>query len=185
MSKTLAMFQSAGRSMTSYRVFLSSGHTPELRMLRDRVEALCRVMSELLMHHRLPARLDIARWEHTPPQLVEGDRLNPQFVEQALASDLVVVLLGTELRPGTREELEAVLLEHGRIAVAVFCFGPRDCRSTELQEFLDARENIFFYKEVESVDGDDAWYELVRSVVSFMVSVVRRHDQVEAQHDRY
>lgn len=165
-----------------YKVFLSSG--ADVLELRDRTERLCEIASELLSRHGLSARLEIERWEDAPPHLVTKDHLNAEFVARALASHMVVALLRDELRPGTLEELEAVL-DAGGIEVAVFCFEPEHSRSDELSAFLGARKHQIVYKEVGPPQSDDAWYELVRSVVDLTIQVIIGDSGSGAYVDRY
>lgn len=165
-----------------YKVFLSSG--ADVLELRDRTEKLCQIASALLSRHGLSSRLEIERWEDAPPHVVTTGHLNAEFVARALASHMVVALLRDELRPGTLEELEAVL-EEGGIELAVFCFEPERERSPELVTFLNSRKHQIVYKEVGPPESDDAWYELVRSVVDLTIQVIVGDSGFGAYVDRY
>lgn len=92
---------------SSYRVFLSSGD--DVVPLRDRAERLSEIASEVLSRSDRSSRLEIDRWEDAAPHVVDTDKVTDEFVGRALASHMVVALLLNEIRPGTFEELEAVL----------------------------------------------------------------------------
>lgn len=166
----------------TYRVFLSSG--ADVASLRNRTEKLCEIASEILSRHDLSSRIEVDRWEDAPPHLVATGHLNDEFVRRALASQVVVALLRSEIRPGTLEELEAVL-DDGQIEVAVFCFKSSEPRSPELEEFLTKWKNRIVYKEVGPPGSADAWFEVVRLVLDLTVRVVVGDSGSGGYVDRY
>jgi hypothetical protein len=150
-------------------VFLSSGH--DAVVLRDRAESLFAIASQLLVQHEAPFRIDVDRWEHTAAQRGESDHLNDLFVERAKRAHLTLVLLLSDIRPGTLEEVEAVLDDTTDRDVAVVWFhDPGVAPSAELAAFLDARRDEILYAEVGPPDSEDAWYGLVRVMTRLLVS---------------
>lgn len=153
----------------SYRVFLSSGH--DAVVLRDRAESLFAIATQLLVQHEAPFRIEVDRWEHTAPQRGETDHLNDLFVERAKRAHLTLVLLLSDIRPGTLQEVEAVLNETTDRDVAVIWFHEPGVDPTpELEAFLAARRDEILYAEVGPPDSEDAWYGLVRVVTRLLVN---------------
>lgn len=152
-----------------YRVFVSSGSDADV--LRDRLESICAVANEVLKFQRQRSRIEVERWEHTPARRVETDRVNEEFVRLALSCHLVVALLFDEIRPGTLEELEAVL-EAGDIDVAVFCFDSGQTRTRQMRDFLAQWRDTIRYAEVGRPEDDQAWLELVRAVMNLMIRTI-------------
>jgi hypothetical protein len=172
----------AALTTATYRVFLSSG--ADVVGLRNRTERLCQIASEMLSRHECSSRIEIDRWENSPPHVVPTTHLNDEFVRRALTSHVVVALLRAELRTGTLEELEAVL-RHGDIEVAVVCFASDQPRSPDLEAFLQRWNNRLLYKEVGPPDSADAWYELVRLVVDLTIQAILGERGSEGYVDRY
>lgn len=167
---------------SSYRVFLSSGD--DVVPLRDRTERLCEIASEVLSRNDRSSRLEVDRWEDAAPHVVDTDKVNDEFVDRALASHLVVALLLHEIRPGTFEELEAVLA-HGGIDVAVFRFDTGSPPSPELAAFLEKWKNRLIYRTTGGPESDDAWYELTRSIMDLMIRVLVVESGSEGYVDDY
>ena len=152
----------------SYRVFLSSGD--DAIRLRDRAESLFAIASHSLVQNDAPFRVEVDRWEHTAAQRGESDHLNDLFVERAKRAHLTLVLLLRDIRPGTLEEVEAVLDETTDRDVAVVWFhDPGVTPTAELDAFLAKRRDEILYAEVGPPDSEDAWYGLVRVVIRLLV----------------
>ena len=173
---------SAPLRTSSYRVFLSSGS--DVVALRDRTDRLCMIATNVLSRNNQLVRLEVDRWENTPPHRAASDHLNDEFVERALQSNIVIALLQHELRPGTLEELEAVL-GRGGIEVAVCCFASDQPRSPELLAFLATWKERMLYKEIDAPDSDEAWLELTRLVMNLMVEALLDSTRSESYHDVY
>ena len=152
--------------------------------LRDRTEALCEIASKTLRRRGLEIRLEVDRWEDTPPHVVDANGVNAEFVERALASHAVVALLKSEIRPGTLEELDAVL-EAGHADVAVFCFESPDKRTPELVAFLTKWQARILYKETGAPDSDSAWCELARFVIDLTIRVMIYDGESDGYVDQY
>jgi hypothetical protein len=172
-----------------YRIFLSSGDGEILKKLRDRVEKLVyEVFDAQLREADAPVRLEIDRWEEVVAQLPpEHGRTNDIFVEKALKSTLTLVVLTDELRPGTKEELEAVLaLEPPGPQLAVLRFdqsGEKVSKEMrQLDEYLEKNKHRFFYKRhLGPIDSEAAWFGLIGPLVAVLaIGLVR-----DAREDTY
>ncbi len=157
-------------AVSLYRVFLSSGN--DALQVRERLDRLItNVVVPQLSHADAPFRIEVVRWEAAAAQRVPSEHTNDLFVEQACRCHLVIVLLLQEIRPGTREEIQAVLDEKG-IDVAVLQFGdsPSDTQGwADLNDFLEANRERLFYKRVESLASEDAEHELLRVLIRLVI----------------
>lgn len=152
----------APRSVETVKVFLSSAN--DAARLRDRVQSLIlMVFNAQLQILRIPFRLEVVRWEEFAAQRSRTGHTNDMFVDQLTDSDLIIVLLFDELRPGTKEELEAALVTEA-VDIAVLKFGRRrgDADGEDVQQFLKRHRDHFLYKQITDCDSDEAWEELVR-----------------------
>ncbi len=160
-------------------MFVSSGN--DARDLRDRVEKVFRAASEILGIRNSPIRIEVNRWEHHAPERVGHGRLNDQFVQEAETATMTVALLIQDLRPGTLQELRAVLTKTDR-AVAVLWFrNPGEVPSDALQRFLARWQHKLLYKEVGAPDDESSWLGLVRVVVDFLLRII--HDEIHASQE--
>ncbi len=151
-------------------------------LLRDRVERLCEITSEMLSHHEYRARIEVDRWEDVAPHVVGDDGVNAEFVCRALRSHMVVALLQDEIRSGTLEELEAVLADGGIEVAVLLCVPkkrwwrprPRSARraQSDLMAFLERWNNWIIYRKAGPWDSDSAWDEIVRTVVDLTIRVL-------------
>jgi hypothetical protein len=125
----------AGVATQSYRVFLSSGD--DAQDLRDRSETLFRVADTMLVQLGIQARVDVDRWEHTAAHRGTTGHINDEFVERAKLANLTIALLRTEIRPGTFEELTAVLEDSDRDIAVIWFHKNGDTIDPSLSDFLD------------------------------------------------
>jgi len=165
-----------------HSVFLSSGS--DLKRLRDFADSLMRqILNSLLLHHGIQVRFDVDRWEDTAPQITPG-KVNDLFVERALKSDVTIVLLQDELRPGTEGELKAVLESGGdRPQVCVLWFQPTQRASKKevarIRSLLDPLSEKMLWKDsipLTANDPDAAFLEIVRVVVDVLLPAISRSD---------
>src|SRR5256885_13369168 len=99
-------------NVDQYTLFLSSSDQAATRKLRRRVKALVDdvVGPQLRRFPEAEVSLAVDMWEREAAQKApKGGKVNDLFVELARASALTLVLILDELRPGTKEELEAAL----------------------------------------------------------------------------
>jgi hypothetical protein len=132
----------SGTTTRQFQVFLSSAD--EVRDLRDLTDELVRTaVGSPLLRLGIPVRFDVDRWERSAPhRILPGATTNEEFVARAKHAHLVLCLLGDDLRPGTREELEAALAEPDVEISVVWCVdrnGPWP--DTDAGRFLDGATN--------------------------------------------
>lgn len=163
-----------------HSVFLSSGS--DLKRLRDFADGLMReILNSLLLHHRIQVRFDVDRWEDTAPQIAPG-KVNDLFVERALRSDVTIVLLQDELRPGTEGELRAVLKSGGdRPQVCVLWFQPTKKASKKevarIRALLEPLSEKMLWKDsipLTAASPDAAFLEIVRVILDVLLSAIDR-----------
>lgn len=171
-----------------YRIFLSSGD--DLGNWRDRAEQLIYLATQQLMQEGISCRLLTDRWEHTAAQRAPNGGVNQLFVDRALASTLTIVLLGSHIWPGTREELEAVINESDSLTqLAVIWFevdSPPSDTAIEVAEYLKASSahDRLLYERTGAPNSDKAWFSvsrvIVRSVISATAGTFRAASGVNA-----
>jgi hypothetical protein len=95
-------------------------------------------------------------------------------------------LLLDEIRPGTREEVDAVLADRD-IQIAMFRFRPHghDKGTKELQDFLDAHRGRLLFKNIECsspdvMQADEPWHHLWAWMTLVILSVLRSGDKGDA-----
>lgn len=169
-------------TVQSYNLFLSSSDEAETRRLRDRVQRLVYevINPRLSEYEQAGVRLDIQRWEQTAPQRVAEGGVNQLFVAKARRSALTMVLLLDEIRPGTREELEAAFA-HSDSQVSVLIFdrpgGDDVAKAAERDTYLTPyRDQILYKDRCGDPDGDDAWIALVNTLLTFTFSAIQQND---------
>lgn len=176
---------SAPDASNTYTLFLSSADDDETKKLRSRVKQLVDDVIDPQLrggYREAGVRLALDMWEREAAQrAAPGRSVNDLFVERAKASQLTVVLLLDEIRPGTREELDAALAQLG-VQVAVLVFerpdGPLDAaKLQELKDYMDTLRNEIFYDDrCGEPDSDEAWLSLVRTLLAFTLGAMRNHD---------
>lgn len=150
------------------RIFLSSGD--DASALRDRFERVVREVDEQFSM-RSDLRFRVVRWESVPAQKAPDGNVNALFVNMARDSHLTVVLLLDQIRPGTLEEMEAVLTESDvQLAVLWFRAGPDEAPA--LQEFLEKHRARLLYNATGPPDSEEAWLTMVRIITSVIVDAI-------------
>lgn len=170
--------------LTTYRVFLSSADTPELRNLRDRFEAIIdKILRDQLIWANEPLRIETQRWETIPAQRTAGTPLE-RFVAAALESHLTIVLLVDEIRAGTKRELRAVLNNPEARQVAILRFTAKsktDADGDELGRYLKGirtRHHLIVKTLTTRLDSVAVWHEVIRTALAAVIAVYRAERHV-------
>jgi hypothetical protein len=154
----------------TYTVFLSSSSEVGVVELRDRVDALItQVITPQLQEAGTGLAILVDRWENTAAQKSATGHVNDEFIRRATESDLVIVILFHELRPGTHAEINAVI-GLSEVDLALLQFGPLTGKgSRKVQHLLaDNRERIK-YSPVPDPSSDLAWHEIMRVLLRLVI----------------
>jgi hypothetical protein len=129
-------------------VFVSSSSETQAQYLRTRLKELASEINDQLHAKEKLLQLRVEMWEMVPPGRSRHSRLNERFIKMALRSHCTVALLVRELRPGTRDEIRAVLgVDDVDLAVLFFPpHGRRDRVTMRLRFFLWRNRNRFLYR---------------------------------------
>ena len=167
----------SGDDSKKYTVFLSYGE--DGRQMCDLLDSMLREANAQLMEQGIPAMIYADRWDHSAAQRVDSGHVNEVFVERAAASHLTIVLLTNEIRPGTREELEAVLQNtETQLAVIWFDVGGEATEigtptGTYLKEVVNER---MLYLKTGAFDSPQAWQSIFKVVTRLVVHIASTHD---------
>jgi hypothetical protein len=169
-------------SIGPYRLFLSSSNDPPLKRLRKRVETLVDDVINPQLLDEYPdsgVQLALEIWERTAPQQAHEGSVNDKFVEKAKNAQLTLVLLHDQLRPGTREELDAAI--EASAEVSLLCFKPSatlsNYRRRQLRSDIKRYERLLLYGTLGSPQSDDAWIGLTRVLFAFTLAAIRASAQ--------
>ncbi|MFI2489940.1 hypothetical protein ACH47X_23710 [Promicromonospora kroppenstedtii] len=161
-----------GHLVFRFVFFVSSGN--DVVRQRDLFEAL---VVEANHQFRLredverPFVLEVDRWEHDAPR--RTTEMNEEFVRRARESHLTVVLLATEVRPGTREEIEAVLGEKDTQLAVVWMENPDERRKNQrLKKFLREHGEIA-YDRTGPPGSDEATLSIASVVYAVLADITR------------
>jgi hypothetical protein len=155
----------------SYEFFVSSGS--DLREQREQFRELVREFHSQFKGLGLPdgsrLALDVEMWEHDASH-VYPDPKDPmaRYVAMAVSAHCTVALLGDEVRPGTRKEIEAVLSAGVTQLRVLVMPGKGREPSAEVKEFLDQHREIF-YNNSEAAPGD---FKSTAAMVRLIASTV-------------
>lgn len=124
-------------------VFVSSSSEQQANLLREHVKARAQAHSEALRRAGSSLILETHMWEQVPAQQVPNGTVNNLFVKMALASHCTLALLVKELRPGTREEIEAVLsVAPNDVLLSVMYFPPNGNKSESNSDLIAFVEGL-------------------------------------------
>jgi hypothetical protein len=173
-----------GQPVTRFKVFISSGN--ELRPQRDLFEKMVAVTNEqfrIREDSSRPFELVVDRWEQDAPRRTTD--MNEEFVRRACDAHATVVLLATELRPGTQEEIEAVL-ERPDVQLSVIWM---ECETSQrkrrtLRSFLRAHQHEFAYDRVSGPETEEGFLALMR-VITAVLADITRADRKEELYGEY
>jgi hypothetical protein len=162
-------------------IFLSSGD--DAATLRDLADALVRdAVNPELRASGSSLRVEIDRWERTAAERTFGDRVNEQFVKRALQSHRTLALLIDEVRPGTREEIEAVLASPD-VDLSVLWFVERTSwPSSDAGAMLDEIKEHLFIDRAGPPDGHGAVVALVRLLMHVALSDTTPAQEAFVEH---
>jgi hypothetical protein len=115
--------------------------------------------------------LQVHRWETMPAQKPPpGGTVNDLFLGQARESHVTLVLLRTEIFPGTLEEVLAVLAEEA-VDLAVLWFRDPDGEGeSNLRTFLRDHRARFLYQELGEPDSEAAWLALFAALFRLVMT---------------
>jgi hypothetical protein len=125
----------------------------------------------------MPVRIFVDRWEREAASRPdEGEPVNAQFVRKALRSNITLCLLNDELRPGTREEIEAVL-DTKQIDLGIVWFvDDQTWPETEVGNFLTEHQTELFVVRAGPPDGHGAIIALVRQLFLYVLRGISRQE---------
>jgi hypothetical protein len=148
-------------------IFLSSGS--DVFAERDRFEQTAATLNDQLywtFWNSYPLiHLNVVRWEQTAPQKTGGDP-NARFREQAERCHITVVLLRDDIRPGTKDELEAALSSED-VQLAVIWMEPehpRARKTVELNRYLSTKKDEILWEKTGPPGSDRAWQSMFKII---------------------
>lgn len=155
-----------GHLVIRFVFFISSGSDVDRQ--RDLFEGMVREAStqfRLREDADRPFVLEVDRWEQDAAR--RTTEMNEEFVRRAKAAHATVVLLATEVRAGTREEIEAVLDEDDVQLSVIWMESPSSARkSRTLKKFLREHSNKIAYQRTCAPDSDEAVLAMIRVVAA-------------------
>ncbi len=162
-----------GHLVIRFVFFISSGS--DVARQRDLFEGMVREASNQFRLREdvdRPFMLEVDRWEQDAPR--RTSEMNEEFVRRAKAAHATVVLLATEVRAGTREEIEAVLDEDDVQLSVIWMEHPSSLRkSRALKKFLREHSDKIAYHRTTSPDSDAAILAMVRVVAAALADITR------------
>lgn len=173
-----------GSLVVRFIFFISSGS--DVASQRDLLEGIVR---EASIQFRLredadrPFVLEVDRWEQDAPRRTND--MNEEFVRRAKAAHATVVLLATEVRAGTREEIEAVLGEDDVQLSVIWMESPSSQRkSRTLKKFLREHSDKIAYHRTGSPDTNEAILAMTRVVLAALADITRgeRREELFSEH---
>jgi hypothetical protein len=174
-SGAVASAQSLGLNTRTVKVFVSSADEPEhIKCLRDRVDLVVgKLLNSALRDADSRLRFECERWEDFPTQKAPvGGKTNDLFVSRARESALTMVLLHDDLRPGTEEEVRAVLNDPDvELAVQRYSSTSAD---PYLDAFLEEIKPKVLWGEENDWQSEAAWIVLLRPLLKTVIIEVER-----------
>lgn len=128
-----------GRLIRHYCVFVSSAD--DVIDQRNMVEGLVNnSVNPALAANKHKIRLEAEMWEKAHPRRLFGrETIDHEFVEKAMASDLVLAMLYERLGGGTKKEIEAVLTTETQLSLLWF-IDRKDTPRTPAAKFISKLE---------------------------------------------
>jgi len=172
-------FLKDGNLIREFVFFISSAS--DVADQRDLFEAMVRSADNQFRLRRSETRpftLVPDRWE-----LDAGRRttdMNEEFVRRVREAHAVVVLLANQLRPGTEEEIEAVLDESTVQVSVIWMDKPEDSRKyRKLRKYLNDRANQLAYVKTGPPGSQESICAMV-DVITAALAHLTRTEQGEA-----
>lgn len=168
----------AGIPVSEYTVFLSSAN--DAIELRQRVDGLFHnVVQPALKSAGADIRFHLDMWEKTEPRRLEDEEtIDDEFVERAVASDLLLTLIVERLGSGTRKEIEAVLASDREISLLWFVDGDEH-PDTPAGNFMKqlSEEGVLRYRKAGRPGTNESWESIVTVLLAAILAGLTR-DQV-------
>jgi hypothetical protein len=163
--------------VATYSVFISSAG--EMQPIRERVDRLLQESINPPLRDAVRAQLLAQMWERAQAQQQYPDRnVNEIFVERALRSHAAMALFRRRLRPGTQEEVEALVdagetnpQTRAHLSVLRFACNPGSDREAELDEFFDwLNQRNVLWDDTGTFDAESSWRTLVKVLVAYALA---------------
>jgi hypothetical protein len=159
-----------------YTIFLSSSDEAEFRRLRERIQRLIydRIVPALVEHYpQTQITLRVCRWEQHAPQYDPERSVNEIFVEQARRAHFVLVLLFDEIRPGTRQELEAALAASVDVKILVFD-RPGQVENSNQEMLLKSLKATYglLYEKCGCPDDEATWFGVFGTLLTLTLQAM-------------
>lgn len=167
-----------GVPVSEYTVFLSSAD--DAVELRKRVDGLFHnVVQPLLKSVNVDVRFHLDMWEKTEPRRLEDEEtIDDEFVNRAVASNLLMTLLVDRLGSGTQKEIEAVL--DSKTEIAMLWFVDRDEHpETPAGRFLRQLEDegVLRYKKAGRVGTHESWQAIVMVLLGAIFAALQPSEE--------
>jgi hypothetical protein len=177
-------FLRQGTGVTEFSFFISSGS--DVVEQRNLFEEMVRTVDEQFWHRGNPEKrfaLRTMRWEHDAPYRSKDP--NKDFVLQARISHATIVLLSTQVRPGTREEIEGVLKEpRTQLSVVWMRMPDRRVRDLGLRKFLKDHQSDFLDLETGPPGSADAALAMLRVIAAAVADITNEARNEELFYER-
>ena len=174
-----------GLPVSEYTVFLSSAN--DALELRSRVEGLFEnAVQPILKLSGADVRFYLDTWHKSEPRrLEEGETIDDEFVDRAVASNLTLTLLVERLGPGTIKEIEAVLDSGTEISMLWFINRDEEQPDTDLGRFMSELEerDLVRYTPAGRPDTKESWEAIVRTLLAAIFAAIEPPDE-EHYEDR-
>lgn len=173
-----------GQLVIRFVFFISSGN--DVARQRDLFEGMLRAASDQFRLREDPDRpffFDVDRWEQDAPRRTE--EMNEEFVRRAKKAHATVVFLTTEVRAGTREEIEAVLGEDDVQLSVLWMESPSSARKNRvLKKFLHEHSHKLAYSRTGPPDSDEAVLAMVGVVAAALADITHgeRRKELFSEH---
>ena len=172
-------FLRPGVPASEFVFFLSSGS--DVVIQRDLFDAMVRTTNAQFRLRGDPSRrfnLVVDRWELDAPRRNQT-WLNEEFVRRAASAHCTLVLLSADIRPGTLEELEAVLAEP-TVQLAVLWMKPLGGRSKrKLTELLNSNRDNFLYEVTGAPGSFEATVSMLKVIQAAVAELTNPKRQEE------
>lgn len=164
-------FQKPGQPVRRFVFFISSGS--DMNEQRDLFEGLVKEANQQFRLREDQSRafsLEVDRWEHDAPR--RTTEMNAEFVSRAKQSDATVVLLSTEVRSGTREEIEGVLAAQDVQLSVIWMEQPESKnRSRPLKKYLNDKSDCLAYHRTGPPGSRESILALFRVVTAALADL--------------
>lgn len=161
-------FLEHGPLIREYVWFISSASdVAEQRNLLDAMIRSTDSQFRLRRNTTRPFTFAVDRWELDAGR--KTHEMNDEFVRRAKNAQIVVVLLANQIRPGTQEEIEAVLKQPGVQVSVIWMDKPENSRRhTKLRKFLESKSNELAYVKT----GEPGSHESICAMVDVITAAL-------------